>query len=63
LLEPARLAPTTLATRACHQSPYLRLVLAATKPAILIMTSLATEAGPWSLATPSVTDVRKPYRV
>jgi len=33
------------------------------KPAILIMSSFATEAGPWALATPSVTDVRTPYRV
>jgi len=37
----------------CRQLPHLRPVLWATKPAILIMTSLATE-----LATPSVTDVR-----
>jgi len=49
--------PTALATRACRQSPYLRPVPAATNPAILIMTSLSTEA------TPSVTDVRTPYRV
>jgi len=52
-----------LATHACRQSPYLRSVLAVTKPAILNMTSFATEAGPWALATPSVTDVRTPYRV
>jgi len=44
-----------LATRACRQSPYLRPVSAATKPAVLITTSLATE--------PSVTDVRTTYRV
>jgi len=40
---------------------YLRSVPAATKPAILIMTSFATEAGPWALATPSVTDARTSY--
>ena len=59
----AALAPTALATRACRQSPYLRPVAAATKPDILIMTSFATEAEPWALATPSVTHVRTPYRV
>jgi len=29
--------PTALATHACHQSPYLQPVPAATKPAILIV--------------------------
>jgi len=38
-----RLAPITLATRACRQSSYIRPVRAATKPVILIMSSLATE--------------------
>ena len=42
---PARLEPTALATPACRQPPYLQPVPATTKPAILIMTSLATEAG------------------
>jgi len=50
-----------LATRACRrQSPSLRPVPAATKPAILIMTSFTTEVGPWALDTPSVADVRTP---
>jgi len=34
-----------LATHACRQSSYLRPVPAAPKPAILILTSFATEAG------------------
>ena len=55
----ARAAPayTALAIGDCRQSPHLRPVPAATKPASLIMTSFATEAGPWALGTPSVTDV------
>ena len=60
LLYPARLAPTALATRACRQSPYLRPSYFH-DDVILIMTSFATEAGPWALATPSVTDVRTPF--
>jgi len=56
----AILITTSFAAEAglCRQSPYLRPVPAATTQAILIMTSLATE-----LTTPSVTDVRTPYRV
>ena len=63
-------------THSCCQLPYLQPVLAATKPAILIMTSFHTEAGPChqspailittSLATeakPSVTDAFKYIRL
>jgi len=59
----ARTSPTALATRACRQLPYLRPVPAATKPAILIMMSFVTEAGPWALAMPSATDVRMPLTI
>jgi len=52
-----------VATCACQKSPNLRPVPAVTKPAILIMTSFATKAGPWALATPSVTDVWMPYHI
>jgi len=31
--------------------------------ATLIMMSFATEAGPWALATPSVTDVQTTYHI